>query len=426
MSSVNLSDLLLSRLTARLAQDGIDLPKPNDYYKRIVPRRDQPSLEFLNPEPWAEPVPASALLQDLTTTIPDYVTMPEPLALAVSLWAMHTHILDVCETTPRLVITSSQRACGKSALLSLLSQLVARPLDLCDADCRGILWSLGFRPTLLMDDPSALLAGREMRAVLRNGRRRKGGCFIRRVDRNVRRIDIFTAAAIAVDGNIPPILRERCIEICLDPLKPGETVRRIGFAPDENLSLLARRMHRWAADSMAKLREVDASRTAMRDEHWAPLLMIAAIAGPEWEERARAAMQLLGPKAATRPLEMLLADIQLLLQQHWAGELVLPCANGGKPVTDRDRIRSADLARLLGSMEGQPWSEWGKTARPITPHAVARILSGAHIRPAALRFHTGDHNGPGPLLLDRGYLHAQFTEAFERYLPWLGNQLAHL
>jgi hypothetical protein len=28
-----------------------------------------------------------------------------------------------------------------------------------------------------------------------------------------------------------------------------------------------------------------------------------------------------------------------------------------------------------------------------------------------------DHNGPGPLLLDKGYLHAQFTEAFERYLP---------
>jgi hypothetical protein len=68
-------------------------------------------------------------------------------------------------------------------------------------------------------------------------------------------------------------------------------------------------------------------------------------------------------------------------------------------------------------MEGQPWCEWGKTAQPITSLAVARILSGAHIRPAALRFHTGDHNGPGPLLLDKGYLHAQFTEAFERYLP---------
>jgi hypothetical protein len=42
-------------------------------------------------------------------------------------------------------------------------------------------------------------------------------------------------------------------------------------------------------------------------------------------------------------------------------------------------------------MEGQPWCEWGKTAQPITSLAVARILSGAHIRPAALRFHTGDH-----------------------------------
>lgn len=417
MSSLNVSDLLLSRLAARLAQDEADVPKASDFHKRKVPRREHPSLEFLNPEPWVEPVPASALLQDLTTTITDYVAMPEPLALAVSLWAMHTHILDVCETTPRLVITSSQRACGKSALLNLLSQLVARPLDLCDADCRGILWSLGYRPTLLIDDPSALLAGKEMRAVLRNGRRRKGGCFVRRVDTYVRRIDIFTAAAIAVDGNIPPILSERCIEICLDPLKPGETVQRLGRAPDETLSLLARRMHRWAGDSMARLSESDVPRVGMRDEHWAPLLLIAAVAGPEWEERTRAAMEFLRPKAAIQPLEMILADIQVLLQRRQAGELLLPCPNGGKPVSDRDRIRSADLALLLGSMEGQPWCEWGKTAQPITPHALARILSGAHIRPATLRFHTGDHNAPGPMLLDRGYLHAQFTEAFERYLP---------
>ena len=267
MSSQNLSDVLLSRLAARVTQDEIDGRMGSDLYKRQVPRREHPSLSFLNPEPWAEPVPASALLQDLTTTITDYVAMPGPLALAVSLWAMHTHILDVCETTPRLVITSSQPACGKSALLNLLSQLVARPLDLCDADCRGILWSLGYRPTLLIDDPSALFAGKEMRAVLRNGRRRKGGCFIRRVDTYVRRIDIFTAAAIAVDGNIAPMLRDRCIEICLDPLKPGETVQRIGSAPDEVLSLLARRMHRWAADTMVTLREADAPRAAMRDEH---------------------------------------------------------------------------------------------------------------------------------------------------------------
>jgi uncharacterized protein DUF3631 len=91
--------------------------------------------------------------------------------------------------------------------------------------------------------------------------------------------------------------------------------------------------------------------------------------------------------------------------------------SGGRFILDRDRIRSADLARLLCDNEGQPWQEWGRLGQPITPNALARLLAETGIQPATMKFRTADQTGRTPDLTERGYLHAQFTGAFERYLP---------
>src|SRR5690242_19558556 len=84
---------------------------------------------------------------------------------------------------------------------------------------------------------------------------------------------------------------------------------------------------------------------------------------------------------------------------------------------DRDRIRSADLARLLAELEGRPWHEWGRSGQPITPHALARILSDAGIRPTTRQFHAAFKKGADGAFYDKGYLHDQFADAFARYLP---------
>src|SRR5215468_10977892 len=46
--------------------------------------------------------------------------------VAFALWAMHTHVYDRYMVTPRLLLTSPVRGCGKSVGLDVLSRLVAR------------------------------------------------------------------------------------------------------------------------------------------------------------------------------------------------------------------------------------------------------------------------------------------------------------
>ena len=71
-----------------------------------------------------------------------------------------------------------------------------------------------------------------------------------------------------------------------------------------------------------------------------------------------------------------------------------------------DRIGSTDLAIELGAMEGRPWAEW-RNGKPITAAGLARMLAPFGISPGTRR------DGSETF---KGYLLADFDEAFARYL----------
>src|SRR5207248_4837062 len=100
-------------------------------------------------------------------------------------------------------------------------------------------------------------------------------------------------------------------------------------------------------------------------------------------------------------IELMLSDIRVILTELAVSPLPL-FVPGGKFIMDRDRIRSADLARLLGELEGRPWQEWGRSGQPITQHALARLLAEANVRPSTHAFHTATQNGSPSLIRDKG------------------------
>src|SRR5262249_14345055 len=58
----------------------------------------------------------------------DYVTLERPEDyVASALWVIHTHVHDRFMVTPRLLLTSPVRYCGKTTLLDVLNRLVVRP-----------------------------------------------------------------------------------------------------------------------------------------------------------------------------------------------------------------------------------------------------------------------------------------------------------
>jgi len=378
-------------------------------------QRQKPApLSFVNPPSASEPVSTSDILPELIETLRAYVVMDDSAALTAALWVMHSHALDAFANTPRLVIRSCEPSGGKTTLLTLLSLLTPRPLDFCGGAGSAVLWALGYRPTLLIDDAASVTPGsRQLQSILRNGAQRTGAKLLGSAKNGAEAVNIFIPAALAVEGKCPPLLTGRCIEIRLRRLTAGQRVMPLHSGSAPPIAELLRKIARWNADVAQLL-------TAVETDHavhpmWRPLLAIAQLAGPEWQARARQAMKQIVFGATPSLLQTLLSDIREILNLRQAGEVILPARDGKHFLADRDRLPSAQLARLLGEMEGRPWCERGRDSQPFTPHALARLLAEADVRPKFMQFNTGDQNGPGKTQRERGYLVKDLEEAIARF-----------
>lgn len=381
--------------------------------RRTPELRPGNEIEFTPVEEWPEPVSAAAILPDLIAAIRRHVAMPESPALVTALWIMHTHALNAFDISPRLIITSAEPGCGKTTLLRLLSSLVARPLEICAASPRAILNSLEYTPTLLIDDGATLLRSSEIANTIRHGRQRSA-CMLHNARFDLLSLPLFTAAALALHGRLPPALARRSIEIALARFAPSDSILRLRDEHRAPLDQLRRMLARWAGDEVDNLRAAESSRALAEDENWTPLLTIAASAGAQWETHAREAMQQILRQTPTL-LQLLLSDIRKIIDHVAAGKFALHGPDGA-PVTDTDRVRSADLVRLLAELNGQPWCEWGRAGQPITTHALARLLAEAGVRPSTMHFRAISPGGATSYFTDRGYLVSHFAVAFAHYL----------
>lgn len=375
-------------------------------------------IAFESPDPWPAPVTAAELLPAVIAAIRTHMAISEHGALLAALWILHTHALDAFDTSPRLVIRSAHPACGKSRLILILSHLAAKPLQLCAAAPRTLVDSLGFTPTLLIDDAPPLLRNPTIGAILRNGRQRVAAYLLRSAGKESQSVPVFTPAAIAIHGKMPVLLAGRSLELRLEPKKPSDEIRPVSGDAAGELKNLCSMAARWAGECVPRLRQRQDNWPSAGDDNWTPLRIIAAEAGEDWEKRLT---ELIARSRAETgsPLQLLLADIREIIRRRNAGEIALRGPNGAWLI-DRDRIRSSDLARLLAELEGQPWNEWGRTASAITPHGLAIVLAEANVRPVHMRFNLRDQIGHEGSISERGYSYEHLEDAFARYLDRTG------
>ena len=145
------------------------------------------------------------------------------------------------------------------------------------------------------------------------------------------------------------------------------------------------------------LRAADAAVPAELDDrqadNWRPLLAIADEAGGAWPDLARtAARRLAGAvaEADTAASVQLLADLRALFT-----------------TTTADRLATAAIIRHLTAREVRPWADYAQ-GRPLTPRYLAMLLAGFGIRAKHMRQGAETR---------KGYMRADFTDAFRRYLP---------
>ncbi len=251
------------------------------------------------------------ILDDVVAFLRMYMHFPSAeSAHAVALFAAYTHILEAFDISPYLFIRSPERRCGKSTLLELITMLVGHPKA-----SAGMTAAAMFRSnsdaeaahhTLIVDELDAVFgktaseSSEAIRAVLNAGNRRSG--TFSRVNRASGKVENFDAYGPKVlagigTGYIPETVTDRSISISLTRATGDEqaALKRARFRfmtprGEELHDLLAS----WGPTAQGEAERMVESAaigditllSARMMDAWEPLLIVAALAGGEWLERA--------------------------------------------------------------------------------------------------------------------------------------------
>lgn len=352
--------------------------------------------------------PGHVVLDDLASFIRRFVAFPLPEQLAaVALWIMHTHTLDAFDHTPRLVINSPEKQCGKSRLLEVAELTVRRPrlnTSMSPAYMFRVIEQL--QPCLLVDEVDSVFGtsakndhNEDLRGLINSGFRR--GNTVGRVTgegaaMTPKEFPVFAPVALAGIGNcLPDTVLDRSVIIRLRRRGPDEAVepmrrRRVVGEADE----LRRRVAAWAHRHLDDLADAD---PAMPDglvdraaDTWEPLLALADAAGGTWPSEARNAAVVLNARRAEDDPSLgakLLADLR-------------------SAFGDREAMFSAALVEALNNMEESPWGAWHRGSG-FTTRDLARRLREFGVRSKNVRAGSGQA---------KGYAATDLADAWARYL----------
>jgi putative DNA primase/helicase len=346
-------------------------------------------------EPASSPVDGDALLISVSGRIRRHIVASEHLFTAATLWTAFAWTHDAYAHSPLLLATSKEPNSGKTTLVELLKLLVPRGLSAVDMTGPTLFRFIEkFNPTFILDEADTIFRENEqLRMLFNSGWTRGSG--VPRIDPDTLEPEVFPTFAPKIVGmkglKLPDTTLGRAIVLEMQRKLPGEVVEDFEYLDDAELHMLRGQFARWAADNMESLRQAKPAvpegfynRVAC---NWRPLLAVADRAGGDWPELARKAAEALTGKDPGTVYAETLAAIRTILG-------------------DSERMFSEDIVRELHAIEGGPWAEWGKSGKPISQNALARLLK--PIAPEQMRI---GHESK------KGYERSQFKDFFARYLP---------
>jgi hypothetical protein len=357
------------------------------------------------------PIASARLLDDVRRLLKRFVVLKsEHHFVALTLWIVHTHAIEYFDFTPRLGIWSPEKRCGKSLLLEVVSYLTPHPIRTSDISPAALFRVVArdIPPTVFIDETDAIFGGKgnpEKAEALRsitNAGFKRGQVVIRCVPPKYDEAEfpVFAAVALAGIGTsaIPETVADRAVMIEMRRKHSTEEIEE--FESDEVSAIFDGTRDEIAAFIISrggelrhlKVEKIPDPNARARDK-WKPLLRIATLAGDEWLERARNAAIALD--AGDGDIEEMSEKLRLLKDVH--GVFKVP------------QLSSKDLVYLL--MEDEE-SEW-RYRIAFNQLILARMLNQYGIRTKTLS--TGNHRG------SRGYVLADFLDAWKRYLPELSN-----
>jgi hypothetical protein len=329
-------------------------------------------------------------------TIRRHLILPSDTDLVIAVWVLFCHTFDVFRHAPYLGVVSPTKGCGKSTVLDVLAELVPRPIKAEGFSAASIYRIIDIcQPTLLIDELDAFISGNDkLRGVINSGYQR-GGQYVcvQGDDHEPKAFSTWGPKALAKIGELPATIEDRSILIRMERKVSSEAVASLGPASEASFRELKRSCIRWAIDHREALQKSEPNMGNLQNrkaDRWRPLFAIAEAIGGNWPNRLRAVADELESGERSYSLD-LLQDIRELFDAK-----------------DDVCLRSDDMVQSLVAAPDRPWAEWSK-GRPMTPHALARMLKPFGILPERGRVGTTN-----PVSV---YARVSFEPVWERYFP---------
>lgn len=348
--------------------------------------------------------PGAEILQQVFDFLGRFVVFPsEEAQTATALWAVHTHLMDRWESTPRLAFLSPEPGSGKTRALEILDLLVPRPVQPVNSSAAYVFRRVASDdgpPTILFDEIDTIFGPKakeneDLRGFINAGHRRGaifGRCVVRGRTIEPEDITAYCAVALAGLGWLPDTILSRSIVVRMRRRHDGEQIepfRHRRHAPQGRA--IGHEIETWAQTFPTSV-EWPTLPDGIEDRNadiWEPLIAIAEVAGGIWPARSRKAAVVLVTATAEQepPLGIqLLRDLQTIFG-------------------DASQLSSKEILSRLHCLEEAPWNDL--KSRPLDERGLAYRLRQYGVRSKTLRL--GEAT-------PKGYTKADLYDAWRRYL----------
>ena len=352
----------------------------------------------VSPDLWPEYVDGQALLNEMHGVFNRYLVLPEHATASLALWTLHTYSFHLGNISAYLALLSPEKRCGKTTALTVLSEIAHRALPASNISGAAVFRVIEkYAPTLMIDEADSFVRdNEELRGILNAGNFRGTAFVIRCVGEGSslqeKVFGCFGPKLFAGIGKLPGTLEDRSIIIRMRRKLGSEGVERLRRLDGSDLR---QKCMRWTDDHQDKIEEADPPIPDELNDRaadiWRPLITIADLAGGEWPGIARkAAIDLSEEKDDDSLNVKLLSDICECFEARELG-----------------RVFTRDLLAYLISLDERPWRTFNRGFE-ISARQLSDRLRGFGICSRDVRIET-DHA--------KGYLLADCSEAFNRYLP---------
>jgi Protein of unknown function (DUF3631)/Domain of unknown function (DUF3854)/Family of unknown function (DUF6011) len=353
------------------------------------------------------------LLQTVRDWLAAYIcTMRESDLDLLTLWAVHTHLVVECYTTPWLQIDSPVPESGKTTVIEHLKRLCLRSVQAATLSSPSLLTRMlnAEQRTILIDEADRSLNQdkegiADLLAVINSGYKRGATRPVlvpgERGQWEVAEMPTFAAVAMVGNNpNLPDDTRSRIIRVLLLPDLDG-SVRDSDW---EDIEPDAIELHDHIAAWADHVREqVKSNKPVMPDvikgrfrEKWAPLKRVAEAAGGRWADAVDAMALHDRQEHDMNKEDGLITDkpaVVLLKHIHevWNAQ-------------DASFLASAHLIDLLVLKHPNIWGPESSYGKRLTPARLGRMLAQGY-KIHSKQIERGGH---------RGYVLADFTRAWRQ------------